>query len=166
MKQGSINKRRWADLSLLTSTILYLFINGAGAFETAVIVPVWTSDPPASLAMFQGEYGLDFKTFWIAAHSIHEITFIAAIILNWNIPQRRKVLLVVFVIHVALRAWTITYFAPTIISFQEMMPSNITDEALRQKAQLWENLNLIRTGLFTILSFVLVPLNRRVFDKQ
>src|SRR5262245_16398297 len=156
MKQQSINTNKWADLSLLISTIIYIFINGAGAFETAVIIPVWTSNPPASLALLQGEYGLDFKTFWIVAHSIHEITFIAAIILNWRIPQRRKILLAVFVIHIALRIWTITYFAPTIISFQEMAVSNVPDEALRQKAQLWQSLNLIRTGLFTILSFVLI----------
>jgi hypothetical protein len=61
---------------LVTTTAVYLLMNGAQIFETVLIVPAWTAAPPASLGMFQGEYGLDFKTFWIVFHSLHEITFI------------------------------------------------------------------------------------------
>jgi len=91
---------------------------------------------------------------------LHELTFIAAIILNWTIPGRRKVLLIIFGLHIALRVWTIAYFAPTIISFQQMPVSDAIDEALRQKAQHWKNLNLVRVTLFTVLSLALVPLNK------
>jgi hypothetical protein len=151
----------WANLSLLVTTIIYIFINGAGAFETLVIVPKWAANPPASLAMFKGEYGLDFKNFWIAAHSVHELSFIVAIFLNWKIAARRKLLLIVFVLHIALRVWTILYFAPAIIGFQQIPVTEVADETLRQRAQQWKNLNLLREGLFTLLSLILVPLNQK-----
>lgn len=161
----TINYKR-ANLSLFITILTYLFINGAGAFETLVIVPVWASNPPASLGMFQGAYGLDFKNFWIAAHSLHELTFIAAIIFNWKIRNRRNVLLIVFALHAILRVWTLAYFAPTVISFQQMPASDIIDETLQQKAQLWKNLNILRESLFTILSLVLAFYNRNIIYKS
>lgn len=148
-----------ANRSLLVTTVAYLLLNGAQLFETAVLVPVWTAAPPASLHLFQGHYGLDFKNFWIVAHSLHELTFLAALFLNWKIVSRRKVLVVVFVIHVAVRAWTLLYFAPVIISFQQMPVSATIDQTLQEKAALWRNLNLVRVALFMLLSFALIPLN-------
>jgi hypothetical protein len=159
MKPLTNNQYAWANGSLLLTTLIYLFINGAGMFETLVIVPAWTSNPPASLHIFHGEYGLDFKWFWIIAHSVHELTFIAAIILNWK-TGRKKVLLIVFVLHFIVRIWTITFFAPVIIYFQHLPVSDTVDELLKQKALLWKNLNLVRVLLFTALSLALVPLNK------
>jgi len=74
-------KQHWANWSLLITTIVYIFINGAGAFETFARFPV-------------------------------------------DVPG-----------------------------------------ALRQKAQEWKSLNLLREGLFTILSLVLVPLNKVSHEK-
>ena len=96
--------REAANMSLLITTVAYLLLNGAQLFETAVLVPVWTAAPPASLHLFHGTYGLDFKAFWIVSHSLHEVTFLAALILNWKIPARRKALLAVFVAHIVVRA--------------------------------------------------------------
>jgi hypothetical protein len=156
---------KWANLSLLATTTIYVFINGAGAFETLVIAPKWAANPPASLGMFQGDYALDFKNFWITAHSLHEVCFIAAIILNWKIAARRRVLLIVFAIHLALRVWTILYFVPNIIAFQQIPVGEVVDETLRQNAQKWKNLNYLREGLFTILSLILIPLNKYSHEK-
>jgi hypothetical protein len=152
--------RKLANTSLLVTTIAYLLLNGAQLFETAVLVPVWTAAPPVSFHLFQGPYGLDFKVFWIVAHSLHELTFLAALVLNWKMLSRRKILLVVFVAHLAVRAWTLLYFAPLIISFQQIPATGTVDQMLLQKAALWRELNLVRVALFIILSFVLIPLNR------
>jgi hypothetical protein len=64
---------------------------------------------------------------------------------------------------VALRAWTIAYFAPTIIAFQAHAFAQTVDEALRQRAQLWKTLNMIRQTGFTLLSLGLIPLNKQYF---
>lgn len=155
----SINSRP-ANRSLLITTVAYLLLNGAQLFETAVLVPVWTAAPPGSLHLFQGQYGLDFKSFWIVAHSLHELTFLAALLLNWKIAPRRNVLVVVFVIHVVVRAWTLLYFAPVIISFQQTPFSATIDQTLQEKAALWRSMNLVRVALFMLLSFALIPLNK------
>ncbi len=77
---------------LAVTTSLYLLMNGAQIFETLLIVPAWTAAPPASLGMFQGDHRLDFKTFWIAFHSIHELTFILALVFCWRLVRVARML--------------------------------------------------------------------------
>jgi hypothetical protein len=88
---------------LVTTTAVYLLMNGAQIFETVLIVPAWTAAPPASLGIFQGPYGLDFKVFWIVFHSLHEITFILAFALCWKLTSIRRWLLGLLVVHIAVR---------------------------------------------------------------
>lgn len=109
-----------AELWLLISVLAYYLLNGAGIYETAVLIPKWSANPPESLSILQGRYAPDLKRFWIAAHVIHEITFIIAIWLCWKLAPIRNELLVLFGIHFLIRVWTIGYFAPRIIAFQQM----------------------------------------------
>jgi hypothetical protein len=151
-----------AALWLGITTVAYMLMNGAQIFETAVIVPRWTSNPPESFHIFNGKYGLDFKVFWIAFHSIHEITFILAIIFCWNLAETRNWLLVLFAIHFAVRAWTIAYFAPRIIKFQQMADREGSDNELRERTTQWKNLNYLRVAVFIAVSLGLIPLLNNV----
>jgi hypothetical protein len=153
---------RRAFVWLSVTTALYLLMNGAQVFETLVIVPVWSAGPPASLGMFQGAYALDFKAFWIAFHSIHEIIFIAALVFCWRLKDIRRWLVLLLAVHIAVRVWTVAYFAPTIISFQQMVASPAVDPALVQKAGQWRLLNMVRVLLFFAVNLALVPLLARV----
>ncbi len=147
---------------LVTTTAVYLLMNGAQVFETVLIVPAWTAAPPASLGIFQGQYGLDFKVFWIVFHSLHETTLILALALCWKLTSIRQWLLGLLVVHVAVRVWTVAYFAPTIIAFQSMPHSPTVDPALVQKAAQWRSLNIIRMVLFMAVNLALLPLILRV----
>ncbi len=147
---------------LVVTTVMYLLLNGAQIFETALIVPSWTSAPPASLYLFQGDYGLDFQAFWIIFHSLHEITFLLAIIFCWKIKPVRYALLALLAAHIGVRVWTVAYFAPTIIEFQHLPVSNTVDQAMTQKAALWQNLNYLRVAVFMAVSLALLPLVRQV----
>ncbi|NOT74919.1 MAG: transposase [Cyclobacteriaceae bacterium] len=153
----------WANATLLITTVIYLLINGAGLWEAANVVPLWTSAPPASFHIFQGEYGLRYKAFWIISHSIHEVFFIAAIILNWRIKYRKNPLLIIFVIHFSVRVWTLAYFAPILISFWDYPYSETVDVALKAKADAWEFWSNVRGAIFMLLSFALIPLNKQFF---
>jgi len=137
---------------LLITTLIYFIMNGAGIFETAVIIPKWSAAPPESLQILKGEYGIDLKFFWIAMHSIHEITFIVAIIFCWNIAGVREWLLLLFAVHFGVRVWTLTYFAPNIIEFQKIANSGEVVPGLPERATRWKNLNYVRTGLFIVVS--------------
>ena len=160
-----VSKKGLADQTLLVTTVIYLLINGAGIWEEANIIPLWTSAPPASLHIFQGDYGLRYKSFWVIAHSVHEIFFILAIILNWNIGGRRNPLLVIFCIHTAVRIWTILYFAPVLMEFWEYPASGTFDPVLKAKADTWAFWSHIRSALFMLLSFAMIPLNKSYFIK-
>jgi hypothetical protein len=64
----------------------------------------------------------------------------------------------------AVRVWTVSYFAPTIIWFQSLPVTDTVDNSLVQKAALWKNLNYLRVGLFIAINVSMVFLlkNRRV----
>lgn len=158
----SITYSKRALLWLVITTAVYFLMNGAQIFETALIVPAWAAAPPESLAMFQGKHRLDFKVFWITFHSLHEITFILALALCWKIRDVRNWLIVLLVAHVAVRAWTILYFAPTIIEFQRVPYSPTVDPDLVAKAAHWQNLNYLRVGIFMAVNVALLPLIFRV----
>jgi hypothetical protein len=147
-----------AETWLFITTLFYFLMNGAQIFETAVIIPKWTASPPESFRMFKGKYGLDLKTFWIVLHSIHEITFILAIIFCWKLIFIRDWLLVLFAIHFAVRVWTLIYFAPNIIEFQKIENDEGESNELLKRTIRWKKLNYVRVGLFIVVSVGLIPL--------
>lgn len=149
---------------LFITTLIYFLMNGAQIFETAVIVPKWTASPPESFQMLKGKYGLDLKVFWTALHSIHEITFILAIIFCWKLEPIRNWLLFLFIIHFAVRVWTLFYFAPKIIKFQKIANEENSETNLLIRTTLWRRLNYIRVGVFIAISLGLVPLCIKVIN--
>jgi hypothetical protein len=151
---------------LFITTLLYFLMNGAQIFETAVIVPKWTASPPESLRMLQGKYAIDLKTFWIVIHSLHEITFILAIVFCWNIDSVRPGLIILFAIHFAVRIWTLAYFAPAIMAFQKIQPASPAGMDLSRRATRWRMLNYIRVGIFIAVSLGLLPLCIRVIEES
>lgn len=142
-----------AEIWLFITTLAYFLMNGAQLFETAVIVPKWTAAPPESFQLFKGKHGLDFKVFWIVAHSIHELTFILAIVFCWKIDPVRNWLLILFAFHFAVRVWTLKI-------------ANGTAEGtnLAARAALWKTLNYVRVGIFVAVSLGLVPLCIRLLN--
>ena len=147
-----------AETWLFITTLAYFLMNGAQVFETAVIVPKWTASPPESFQLFKGKHGLDFKPFWIITHSIHEITFILAIIFCWELDLIRNWLLILFIIHFAVRVWTLAYFAPSIIEFQKIANKTDPGTGLLNRTSRWRKLNYIRVGIFIAVSLGLIPL--------
>jgi hypothetical protein len=143
---------------LLLTILAYFLLNGAQIFETAVVVPKWSAAPPVSFQYFRRPYGLDLKTFWIVAHSIHEISFVLAIVFCWKIDPVRNWMLVLFALHVAVRIWTLAYFAPNILAFQAIANGQTSGNDLPGRACLWKTLNYIRVGIFIAVSLALIPL--------
>ena len=152
-----------AEIWLCITTLIYFVMNGAQIFETFVIVSKWTASPPESLHYFRGKYAMDLKTFWIIIHSIHEITFILAIVFCWKLEIRTS-LLILFAIHFVVRVWTILYFAPNIMEFERIANSENSTQNLIEKAALWRNLNYIRVGIFLAVSIALIPLCMKVLN--
>lgn len=154
-----------AELWLLITTLVYFLMNGAQIFETAAVVPKWSASPPHSFVLISGPYGIDLKTFWIILHSLHEVTFLIALYFCWKIDPVRNWLLVLLGIHVAVRAWTLLYFAPNIIAFQKISTDGSAAYGdLTAKTTLWRSLNYVRVAIFIGISIGLVPLLYKVIN--
>lgn len=153
-----------AELWLFISTLLYFLMNGAQLFETLVFVPKWTDSPPTNFKLLLDGPGASLKFFWIIFHSLHEITFILAIIFCWKIDFARNWLLILFGVHLAVRVWTLAYFAPNIISFQKMAEAHSHVKDLAGRTSLWQMLNYIRVAIFIAVSIALIPLCIKLFN--
>ncbi|NLR57721.1 transposase [Chitinophaga polysaccharea] len=152
-----------AEIWLYITTLIYFLMNGAQVFETLVFVPKWTDTPPANFKLLLDGQGASLKNFWIVVHSLHEITFLLAIIFCWKIDFARNWLLILFAIHFAVRVWTLAFFAPNIINFQQIAETNTLVNDLVNKTTLWKALNYVRVAIFIGVSVGLVPLCIRLF---
>ena len=150
-----------AELWLLVTMLAYFLMNGAQFFETFVLVPKWTAAPPDSFVFFRAPHGIDLKTFWIVAHSLHEVTFILALVFCWKLDIRNA-LLALFLVHMAVRVWTLMYFAPNVIDFQAIANGGTTTGDLLTRATSWRNLNYLRVAFFLAVAAGLVPLYLKV----
>lgn len=147
-----------AEIWLGITTLIYFLMNGAQIFETLVFVPKWTASPPDSFKLLLNGQGVSLKTFWIIFHSLHEITFILAIVFCWKIDPVRNWLLILFAVHFAIRVWTLSYFAPNIIDFQKVAENSSLAKDLINRASLWQTLNYVRVAIFMAVSVGLIPL--------
>lgn len=153
-----------AEIWLCITTLVYFLMNGAQIFETLVFVPKWTDTPPSNFKLLLDGRGASLKNFWIIFHSLHEITFILAIIFCWKIGFARNWLLVLFAIHFAVRVWTLAFFAPNIINFQKIAETPSLVKDLAAGTSLWQTLNYIRVAIFIAVSIGLIPLGMKLFS--
>ena len=147
-----------AEVWLFITTLIYFLLNGAQIFETLVLVPKWTVSPPDNFSLLLDGKGTSLKVFWIIFHSLHEVTFMLAIIFCWKIHEVRSWLLILFAIHFAVRVWTIAYFAPQIIDFQKIAETPSLAKNLVSRTSLWQTLNYVRVAIFVAVSIGLIPL--------
>ena len=80
----------------------------------------------------------------------------------WRLTVVRRWLLVLLVLHVLVRVWTIAYFAPTIIAFQSVPVSSAVDPLLAQKAAQWRHLNIVRVLIFLAVNLAMLSPIRQV----
>lgn len=153
-----------AEIWLCITTLIYFLMNGAQIFETLVFIPRWVASPPDNFNLLSDGPGASLKSFWIIFHSLHEITFILAIIFCWKIDPIRNWLLILFAIHFAARVWTLSYFAPNIIEFQKMAETPTHAKDLISRTYLWQTLNYIRVAIFIAVSIGLIPLCIKLFN--
>jgi hypothetical protein len=163
MESITANYLTRAEIWLCIMTLIYFLMNGAQIFETLVFVPKWTASPPDNFKLLLDGRGASLKLFWIVFHSLHEITFILAIVFCWEIDPVRNWLLILFAIHFAVRVWTLSYFAPNIIDFQKIAETPTLAKGLMNRTSLWQTFNYIRVAIFVALSFGLIPLCIKLF---
>jgi len=142
-------------LLLILGCISFIIVMGAATYEHAVVVPAWTAAVPASLAMFQGDYGLYPWHFWIPVHPITVGLLVIALIANWR-TQRRNYIIAGLAGYIAVLAVTFTFFVPELLALVQTTYSATVDAELTRRAHLWETLSLVRLGFIFIVALILL----------
>ena len=142
------------DLIYSITCLAFAIVIGGAVYEHLNVVPTWSAGPPVSLAMFQGEYGMNPELFWMLIHPVNIVLFIITLALHWR-SARRKFIAIVLASYVAILIITAIYFVPELLSIIKTDYSVTADAQLTSRAQLWEALSIIRLGILVVLSIIL-----------
>jgi hypothetical protein len=140
---------------LAIAAISLVIVAGGAVYEHLAVVPQWSAAPPASLTMFQGEYGLAAGRFWPFAHAVTVVLLTTALFLNWRTPAR-SFISITLCGYVVLLVVTSVYFLPELGAITRTTYQPVTDAALTARAARWELLSLVRLALLLVLAFVLM----------
>jgi len=134
---------------LLWLFIIFLGIAfGAGLYESRVVVPMWTSDPPASLA--SPDSGHRFWAF-VTTGPLTLLTVANLVAALQTQGPARAWWLTAAIVTLVERAATFGYFIPTIIRLQRT--PTLTQTAVRTALARWVRLNYVRNTL-TLVAWI------------
>ena len=134
---------------LLWLFIIFLGIAfGAGLYESRVVVPMWTSDPPASLA--SPDSGRRFWAF-VTTGPLTLLTVANLVAALQTQGPARGWWLTAAIVTLVERAATFGYFIPTIIRLQRK--PTLTQTAVRTALARWVRLNYVRNTL-TLVAWI------------
>ncbi len=148
------------DLFYALTCLCFIIMIGGAVYEHLNVVPKWAAAPPLSLSMFQGKYGLKPEIFWMLIHPVNIILFTVTLILHWR-TARKKTVLSIFALYMAVLVITSLYFVPELISIITTPFSTTADAGLTKRASLWETLSLVRLGCLLLMAvFLLLGLTK------
>jgi len=131
------------NLFYILTCVVFCIPFGAGLYEHVAIWPAAYAEPPKSLTMFQGAYGVESAPFWMTIHPVTLVLFIITLILHWR-TERKKTVLIAFSIYAAILVVTSIYFVPELMRIVNTPYSDTIDADLQKNAALWVNLSLVR----------------------
>ena len=141
-------------LTFVLASVSFIIVIGGATYEHLAVVPVWSSAPPASLAMFQGEYALRAGNFWIPIHPLTLLLFTIALVMNWR--TARIYILAALCGYLPILVATFFYFVPELMSITGSTFSQTVNTDLVRRAKTWEILSLVRLGLLILLAVTLL----------
>jgi hypothetical protein len=132
--------------------VMASLVFGASVYETLVVHPAWSRKPPESLRGFVGTpvSRMNIREFWIPVAPLYALSALAASGFAFGAGSQGVALIVSAACAVAVVAWTLLYFRPTIERFLETGGGNTPPERLQIEAHRWIRLNWIREGLIAI----------------
>ena len=132
---------------LIAAIMAHFVLVGADIFAQVAITPVALSAPPASLAMYQGEYVYNSAPFWRSTNMIALILLIAALASNWR-TSRRNLLLAWLSGSLIVSILSLGYIFPEYTEIVSSVYSNTVDQELFQRGADWRVIAFVRWLVF------------------
>lgn len=132
---------------LIAAIMAHFVLVGADIFAQVAITPVALSAPPASLAMYQGEYVYDSAPFWRSTNMVALILLIAALVSNWG-TSRRKLLLAWLAGSIIVSIVSLGYIFPEYTEIVSSVYSDTIDRELYQRGADWRIIAFARWLVF------------------
>jgi hypothetical protein len=147
-------KHSWLKTySLFPAIILWGVLLGGIVYSHTAFFPVYLSDLPNSAVIVNGKYAINEAPFWMTLHPLLILSLIAALLLNWKLATRRKLIGLSFGIYFSVLIVTTIYFVPELLAFAKSQASNLPDSEWLARGHRWQNLSLIR-GACCFMGFV------------
>ncbi len=140
---------------LIGAIIAHFILVGADAFAQAAITPVALSAPPASLAMFQGDYVYNSTPFWRITNTIALALLLLAVAVHWR-TQRRKLLLLTLIGSVVVSVVSLGFIFPEFTELVSAPYADAVDLVLIERGSSWRITAFVRLLVFGCLG--LLPL--------
>jgi hypothetical protein len=143
-----------SDVFLAGLVFFYSLNLGPMMFESLTSDRTWASNPPESFHMFVGPYGQKTAHDWRIVSPLALLSFILALVFNWQVEGRSVWLGGAFVVYLLVHAATAAYFVPE----QERLISQsgaLAPHLLKSRADRWIFLNYFR-NVAGVAAFVLL----------
>ena len=145
----------WGDRILWLATVCFLLMCGGGAYEHVAVVPAWTADPPASIAMFHGPHPLASGRWWTSVHGPTLLLGLVSLVLL-RAQGRRRLVAIAVGGYVVMLAVTLAWYVPELLALIGDPSAAIQPAEWKARAERWEALSLVRLGVLLALAFVLL----------
>ena len=139
----------------LYATVLWLYdvmasvVFGASVYESVVVHPAWSRNPPESFVGFMGApiNRMNIPTFWVPVAPLYALSGLGALVVALWAGSPAVPLIVSAACAISVVVWTLVYFRPTIGRFLEAGGGNTPAKRLQSEARRWILLNWIRVAM-------------------
>lgn len=138
------------NVTIMGAIICHYVLVGADAFGQLVVASMALSAPPASLAMYHGDYVYDSALFWQTLNVAYLVVLVAALAVHWRSP-RRNLLLMTLASIIAISVVSLGYIFPEYNAIVSSEFSDTVDLALVERAASWRSVALLRLSVMAIL---------------
>jgi hypothetical protein len=145
--------RSFGTFALMVAIILWGTLLGGVAYSHLVYFPVYLSSLPGSAVVVNGPYAMNDGIFWMIIHPLLITSLVAALVLNWNSPSRRKLIAVSFIVYVVVLLISFSFFVPELTLFKHSPESTVPPAEWIARGRRWQRLSWLR-GLVMYLAIV------------
>ena len=138
---------RLSTVALMLSIVFWGTLLGGIAYSHLVYFPVYLSDLPDSAVLVNGPYALNEGRFWMTIHPLLLLSLLVALILNWRVRPRRKLIAISLIAYIVVIAVSALYFIPELFAFARSPQSGVAPAEWSVRAHRWEVLSWLRGSI-------------------